>query len=435
MLVAFSCGGKVEPDVRTQLEVGDRLYREGRFDEAGVAYLRVLEASPHSAAVLEKLGRIALLRNATEEAESYLSAAIEHSPWYRRVWPLDIGLKYALGLVYLRQDRFADLVGVFEDARGPLAVGPLRDLDGFARQMALFGDQIPYEIDAQSRTRVEFVTVDPLPVIRVSVNRREPRDFIIDTGGMELIVDDDLAAEVGAQIAGSLTGTYAGGRKAETGLGRVDSVELGELVVRNVPIHVLDTDPCSVLFPGLTIKGVVGTRLLMHFLATIDYPAGALYLEPAVPSELHRLDALVATGRAKAIPIWLSATHYILARGTVNDLEPMLFFVDTGLAGAGFKAPLPVLERAGITVDWTRAEEGVGGGGPTESVPLVVDRLALGSGEGEVVRTRVPGRASETPPAILGDRLGFYVGGLISHAFFRNSAVTFDFTQMRLVIR
>jgi hypothetical protein len=417
------------------VETGDRLYHGGRFDEAFAAYRQVLDDAPNSSAALEKLGRIALLRNSTDEAESYLSAALERTPWYRRIWPLDLGLKYALGMAYLRQDRFADLVRLFQDARGPVAIGPLRDLDGFARQMALFGEQTPYAVSKQAETRVEFVALEPLPVIRVSINGAEPRDFIIDTGGMEVIVDDDLARETGAQIAGSFTGSYAGGTKAETLLGRIDSLALGELVVRNVPIHVLDTDPFSTLFPGLAIKGVVGTRLLMHFLATLDYSERALLLAPPTAPGLQRLDSLVASGDAKAIPFWLAGTHYILAQGRVNDLEPMLFFLDTGLAGSGFKAPLPVLERAGILVDWTKAQDGVGGGGLVEGVPIVVDRLTLGLGENEVVRTQVPGRASETPPSILGDRLGFTVSGLISHAFFRDFAVTFDFARMRLVIR
>jgi tetratricopeptide (TPR) repeat protein len=83
--------------VRARREAADRLYSEGRFDEAWAAYGRVLDDAPHSAAALEKLGRIALLRNATQEAERYLSAALERAPWYRRIWPFDVGLKYALG--------------------------------------------------------------------------------------------------------------------------------------------------------------------------------------------------------------------------------------------------------------------------------------------------------------------------------------------------
>jgi hypothetical protein len=40
----------------------------------------------------------------------------------------------------------------------------------------------------------------------------------------------------------------------------------------------------------------------------------------------------------------------------------------------------------------------------------------------------------DKPLSIFGDRLGFEVGGLISHAFFRPYALTIDFTNMRLVL-
>jgi hypothetical protein len=38
----------------------------------------------------------------------------------------------------------------------------------------------------------------------------------------------------------------------------------------------------------------------------------------------------------------------------------------------------------------------------------------------------------EKAPSILGDRLGFEVGGLISHAFFRRHALMIDFANMTL---
>ena len=428
-------GERMDPVARAQLEAGDSLYQEGRFDESEAAYLNALELAPENATVLEKLGLIALWRNDTEEAERYFVEALSHTPWYRNFWPLNTNLKYHLGMTYLRQDRFADLAQLFHEARGPVAIGPLRDLDAFGKQMALFGNETPYTIEGPEETRIDFVTTDPLPVIEVSVNGSEPQDFIVDTGGMEVILDNDLAEQIGAQIAGSVVGSYAGQKKAETGLGRVDSIALGEFVVRNVPIHILDTDPFSSGFDGLSIKGVIGTRLLMHFLTTIDYPNGSLILQRTTSANLQRLESQVATAGAKAIPFWLIETHYIVAWGTVNNLDPMLFFVDTGLAGAGFTAPEPVLQEAGIPVDWTKAQEGVGGGGVVKDVDIVIDRLTLGSDENEVIKYHVPGKAAENPPSILGDKLGFYIGGLISHQFFRDYALTFDFTAMRLILR
>ena len=428
-------GERIDPAAAERREAGDALYRQGRFQAAEAAYLDALELAPENAAVLEKLGLVALWRNDPAAAEGYFESALSHTPWYRNFWPLNTNLKYNLGLAYLRQDRFEDVARLFREARGPVAIGPLRDLDALGRQMELFGSEAPYQIEGPEDSRIDFVITDPLPVVEVSVNGSEPQHFILDTGGMEVILDDDLAAQVGAQTAGSIAGSYAGQRTAATGLGRVDSLALGDFVVRNLPIHILDTDPFSEEFGGLSIKGVVGTRLLMHFLATIDYPGGALILRRPTPASLEALESQAAASEARSIPIWLISTHYIVAWGAINDLDPMLFFVDTGLAGSGFLAPEPLAREAGIPVDWATAQVGVGGGGEVRSVDIVIDRLTLGAGEDEVAESHVPGKVPERAPSILGDTLGFHIGGLISHQFFRDHAVTFDFTGMRLVVR
>jgi hypothetical protein len=150
---------------------------------------------------------------------------------------------------------------------------------------------------------------------------------------------------------------------------------------------------------------------------------------------LQNLEAQAAAGGAKVIPFWLVETHYILAWGTVNHLEPMLFFVDTGLAGTGFTAPEPVLQEAGISVDWTKAQDAVGGGGTVREVDIVIDRLTLGIGVNAVVGEAIQGKVIEHSVPIVGDQLGFHVGGLISHQFFRHYALTLDFTGMRLIVQ
>ena len=95
-----------------------------------------------------------------------------------------------------------------------------------------------------------------------------------------------------------------------------------------------------------------------------------------------------------------------------------------------------MLQEAGITVDWTRAEEGTGGGTEAvRAVDFVARRLTLGTGPNEVVEYDVLGTAIEgSVPTLQGQR-GFQISGLISHSFFRDYALTLDFTGMKLVLQ
>jgi hypothetical protein len=428
-------GPRMSPAARALLEDADALYREGRFDEAAAGYLDALELAPGHPGILKQLGNIALWNNRSGEAEQYYQKALCATPWYTNVWPLTSDLKYRLGLAYYRQDRFADAASIVHEAVGPVAMGPLVDLQGLGRQMELLANQTSYEIEGPDEGKVDFVVTDPLPVVEVSCNGSPPAYFIIDTGGAEVILDREWAEEIGAEIAGSVTGSFGGGKTAKVGLGKIQSINIGDFTVRNVPIHTLETTSFSSIFNGLEIKGVVGTRFLMHFLSTIDYAGGILVLRQLTPGNRLNLEQQIAESEAKTIPFWLADIHYIVAWGSVNDLEPALFFVDTGLAGKGFTAPEPVLQAAGIAVDWSKAREDIGGGGSYQCTDILVERLTLGEGPNEIVEENVPGDAIENSASILGDKLGFHIGGLISHQFFRDYALTFDFTGMRLVLQ
>jgi hypothetical protein len=168
----------------------------------------------------------------------------------------------------------------------------------------------------------------------------------------------------------------------------------------------------------------------MQFLATIDYPSGTLILQRGTPAQREAL----AAQSAKRIPFWLVDTHIILALGTVNGLAPTLFWVDTGLAGAGFIPSPSLLQKANITVDWSKAEDGIGGGGKVKEAPITLDRLTLGTGPDEIVEENIPGIAQEQPTG-LGDQFGFELSGVISHQFFRKYALTIDFQAMNMVLQ
>jgi hypothetical protein len=396
------------------------LLRTGRFAEAETALAERLAARPGDPATLLGLGHLALLCNRLDVAEQRLLAALEAKPKLKEAQAL-------LGEVYYRRDDF-------ERAAPPFArVGQAAK----ARKLASFAGQRPYEIDDTfTVARLPFLKTDPLPVVLVRINGGGPVRFIVDTGGGELILDRNLAQEVGAARFGSERSYFAGGKTAAVEHGRVDSVRLGDLDVRHVPVAIMDLGGLGPVLGETRIDGIVGTVLLYHFLSTIDYAGGQLVLErrstvpPTAPSAATTDAAPSPAAGETVIPFWMADDHFMVAWGGANAGPEMLFFVDTGLAGAGFACPRSTLDQAAITPLADQAGQGTGAGGSVAVVPFVLDTLRLG----ELRRSRIQGVAGVFPPQLEWD-LGFHIGGLISHEFFRPGALTLDFAAMRLRFR
>ncbi len=388
--------------MRSVRKEAESLMQVGRFAEAEEAFSAFLDVHPGDSSALLGLGYSALLRNDLDEAERRLDTAL-------RLKPRSKAARGLLGELHYRRDDFDRAAPHF--ARLGRAAK--------ARQLASFAGQRPNEIDGDAPTRIPFVKTDPLPVLELDVNGSGPARFLLDTGGGESILDQEFAGRVDAAGFGAERGIFGGGRKARVEHGRVDSVRLGGFVLRNVPVAVLDLGAVAATVGEARLDGILGTVPLSRFTSTIDYPRGALVLERASEGP---------PPGGFSVPFWLAGDHFVVAWGAVNGGQETLFFVDTGLAGNGFTCPSSTLREARIEVQEELAEEARAlGSGAFRVAPFVVDELRLG----EFRRQRVVGVAGAFPPQ-LERGLGFRVGGLISHQFFRSCALTLDFAAMRL---
>ncbi len=392
-----------------RLSEADRLFRSAEFAEARNCYLAALRADGGNVQGYLRLGEIALLHNQVREAEHWLLQASAMVGAGNRVNGL-------LAEVYYRLRAFD------HSARHLRIAGS----DVTARKLEHLAADAPYLVEGPRETRIRFVSTDPLPVVGVRVNDGVEVNFLIDTGAPEVILDPEFAKDLAVTEFGSVPGRFAGDQRAEVIQAAVESIAIGEMRVRHTPVHLLSTRRFSRLFGGMRIDGILGTRFLYQFISTIDYPKGEITLRQASLSASGDPDPEAA---AMAIPLFLAGDHYLLARGSVNGY-PMLFFVDTGIAGLGFAAPTSTLDDAGIAVQPEQRIAAVGGGGALSATVFSVGKLALGDAVGD----NVLGAAGIFPPS-LEHKFGFRIGGLISHAFFRPYALTFDFTRMRLYVR
>jgi predicted aspartyl protease len=412
LIVVWSSACRSEEPVHPSLLRGDSLFRDGRFTDAAGAFLTVSREDSTNSHSQAALGRIALLENRFEDAERWLRRAIASGGD-------GATLNGTLAEVYRRQDRYDQAVPLFRDLGSEV----------LARKYEAFIDRSPYLVngDADS-TIVRFVVKDPLPVVKIRVNGSDPVNVLVDTGGGELILDPGFARGVGAVEVGSLTGRYAGGT-ATTGHGRVDSVTVGDFVVRNVPVHLLPTEAMTAAAGGNRVHGIIGTVFLYHFLPTLDYPRNRLILRRRSDREYVPSQENASESTNIVIPFWMAGDHVMVARGSLNGGQDRLFFIDTGLAGNAFTCPQSTVEESGLELMEEYAVDAEGPGGSLRLVPFMIDRLALG----DATIANVAGLFGPFPEE-LEHKFGFRIAGLVSHAFFRGHSVTFDFSGMRIIL-
>jgi hypothetical protein len=290
---------------------------------------------------------------------------------------------------------------------------------------------IPYPFSPEKcgqTTRLKFLNAGPLPLVSVRVNGGDEVTFFIDTGGSEVALDTGFAKELGLPQFGEVQGTFSGGQHADVGQSRIESLNLGDWTVKNLPVATLALRQLSAGLGVKRIDGIIGTTLFYHFLATLDYPHGELVLRRKT-AESREEFAAASSGKSVAVPFWIASDHFMVGWGRVETIPPVLLFVDTGLAGAGVKLAEPVIKEAGIKLEEDKAYEGAGGGGKLKIVPYTVRQLSFGDVKEENVAGLYDG------PFPWENTFGFHLAGMVGHDFFKPYAVTFDFETMRIFLR
>ncbi len=399
---------------RMTLKSANDLFNQGKFENAREIYSRIRSQGTKNYEIVKQLGKIALFSNHFKEAENFLKEAIILEP--KKEEP-----KILLTEVFYRQDKFQEVVSLLQQ------IGKEEEVKRFKSFKGILPNQIKGDVEF---TKIDFIKTDPLPIIKLKVNEDKVVNFFIDTGAAETILDKKFAEDLGVEIFFSRKGTFAGAKKASVQFGKINSITLGEFTIKNLPVVILPVRHFSELvFGGTEVDGIIGTTLFYHFITTMDYVEGELILRRKNKTNLSKIDQEIKEKKMFEIPFWMAGDHYIVAWGRVNKSKPLLFFVDTGLAGGGFTCPESTIKEAGIDLLTDQASVGVGGGGKVQTIPFIVDKLSLGA----VVEYNI--RGVFTGGTSLNEVLGFQIGGIISHMFFRKYALTFDFIKMRLILQ
>jgi predicted aspartyl protease len=380
-----------------------------RFAEADHSYATILARQGRDTLALIRRGQMALYANQLADAKALLERARAAGASPGRVAGL-------LGEIAYRQDDYATAAKCFRQAGH----------EARAHKLESIPSTKPWRIEGPDSVAIPMQQVDPLPLIQMTVNGQGPFYFLIDTGGSELALDPSIADSLHLERYGEEMGTFAGGLRSGVMQSRVSSVGLGALTIHDLPIGLLNTQRFSRIANGRPVAGIVGTVLLYHFRATLDYPHAQLVL---VRRGATRATPPAPAGRIE-VPFAMAGDHFMLASGTVDSSGAQTWFVDSGLAGAALTAPTSTLIDAKIAVpDTSSGMSGMGGGGSVRAAPFRVHHLTMGAAEANDLL----GIFGAFPPT-LERSLGVRVGGIISHAFLRAWSVTFDFDSMKILL-
>lgn len=381
----------------------DALFRAGKFEQAGRAYEEILNNDPENVHAARQRGYVGLLANQFRDAEEYLKMAIELASG-------DQEANRFLADCYTRQDKFSLAVPHWE------AAGE----EGYAQLFAAFQGE-PYQINGDF-ARVPWQRLDPMPLFKASLNGGPPKSLSFYTRLASLNVSKKAAEEAGLRAVveeefeheGTVVTYYSG---------ILESLELGDIELRNIPVSWSDSEDDSE--PG---DGMIGTWILYHFLSTIDYAGRSLILRRRTPETATQARDAASRAGAEPLPLWMAYEHVLFSRGSVAGSGPRVMGVDLGGPGemaAGITEEM--VEQLRIRTDYDRPREAYAGGQPIVSHPCYPKEIRLGNATAKNIYCYANNR-----PAL--GREGFEVPAHFSHSFYKPYNVTLDFTDMNIYI-
>ena len=383
----------------------DALWAFGLFTEAEQVYRDVLDRDPDSAAARHGLGRSLAARGRIEEAIVELQAAIARDPRGE--------FHHTLGSVHRRRQRYDLAADAFESYVESLAGTRMDQKIEWARSeirfLRSFGERVPVRVAPE---RLDAVHTVPFRlerdkvIVRGSVNGGAELDLVVDTGAEQMVLSQQTAQRVGVR---PITNTLSAGvgRVGMRGLelGRADTLEVGTLLVENVPALIKN--------PPLT--GLPRTR------SENSFSPLALGMSTVVDYENQRLVIARELPPAPPADVELPMRFHRLAlvRGVINGSIQKSFIVDTG--GEVISISLSTANALGM-VPVRHIPLRVFGTSGWDDDAFLLPGVDLGFNRIRFDNFSVVVLNLHRPSALL----GFHVGGIIGHTFLRDYRAALD---------
>ena len=291
----------------------------------------------------------------------------------------------------------------------------IRGLIDFLRYLG--GKNKLYDVSGASQTSVRFELPNSRPILSVRINgRKEPLRFVLDTGSGISVISEETAKSLGIKAVASGGLARADGGKFEIVYGFLDSLELGEARIENVPVYIR-----RFYNDEIPVDGYIGLAVITKYVSTVDYGARSLSLRRQRPDR----DPTSLTSPATIeIPIRTTASGFLSGEVQVEGIiKPFNFIIDTGASISVVSEKLMELEELQSFKHPARMRV-YGAAGIADGVQtLVLPRILLGTH----ARERVDVAVLDLAP--VNETTGFVQSGIVGGNFLRHFRITFDFRK------
>jgi tetratricopeptide (TPR) repeat protein len=338
---------------------GEVAYRKGRFEEAERLYRSALQRNEKTARAHFGLGKLALAKMKGAEAEKAFKRAISldgKEPIYRFYLSDALSLEDKAKEAEKQLKEYLKLKPNDAD-RVPMAQAALNVFTAFRglEMGAIDAPAQPAPVRLDSMLNLLFA--------EVSVNGQGPFRFLVDTGATQTVLSQKLATQLGLpRIASNIMHGVGGEGRLDSGVYRVDSLKLGDVTIKNLPLGTVDNPLLNQV-----LDGIIGTATFSDFFITVDYPQRRLELSRKLPA---------AAGTP--VPVWCFS-GLLLAPVEVNGKIRANLLIDTGADNTLLSHALAAELGVNKDTPGARLEFPIGGVGGLDDGVLMVPDVTLKS--------------------------------------------------------
>ena len=214
-------------------------------------------------------------------ARGQLEPAMVQAQAALRLAPRDLEIHHTVGSIYERTHKFEEAAAAYTNYVNLL---PNKDTSYKAswsrneiRFLRSFGERVPFEAEPGTDDKIftiPFKLVNDKVVVRARVNGAREQDFVVDTGSESTVITRPTAQRLGVlPITQALSAGVGDVGLRGLQLARIDSLEIGELKLRNIP--------CLIKNPPLALRDLPTREteslspLALGYSMTIDYKTQA----------------------------------------------------------------------------------------------------------------------------------------------------------------